>query len=93
MFMILVASLAVLTLDPTAASASRPAVPPSTAIAPAPTVPSGEPMREVCRRERTPGSNLSERVCRQVPVNSAARDRSAGDRLRESQGSRTPQSF
>ena len=57
------------------------------------TVPAGEPMREVCRRERTPGSNLSERVCRQVPVNSSARDRSAGDRLRESQGSRTPQSF
>ena len=95
MFTLLVASLAALALDPTATSANRPDASPNTAVvaAPAPTVPAGEPMREVCRRERTPGSNLSERVCRQVPVNSSARDRSAGDRLRESQGSRTPQSF
>jgi len=51
----------------------------------------GTPMRELCRRERTPGSNLSQRVCRQVPANSSARDRSAGDRLREVQGARMPE--
>lgn len=90
MFTIIVASLAAIALDPAAATATRPAPPPSTAIA-APNVPTGTPMREVCRREREPGSNVTQRVCRQVPVNSSARDRSAGDRLREVQGARMPE--
>lgn len=91
MFLTLVASLAVAALDPAAVSANRPAPPPGMTIAATPAVPPGTPMREVCRRERTPGSNLAPRVCRQVPVNSSARDRSAGDRLREVQGARMPE--
>lgn len=91
MFTIITAALAVLALDPAAAPAGRPSNPPGTAITAAPNVPQGAPMREVCRREREPGSNVTQRVCRQVPVNSSARDRSAGDRLREAQGARMPE--
>ncbi len=92
--MILLASLAAFALDPApgqpSAQPARPAAP-GMIIAATPAVPPGAPMREVCRRERTAGSNLSQRVCRMVPVNSSARDRSAGDRLRESQGARMPE--
>lgn len=91
MFLTLVASLTLLALDPAVAPANRPAVPPGMTITASPAVPPGTPMRELCRRERTPGSNLSQRVCRQVPANSSARDRSAGDRLREVQGARMPE--
>jgi len=91
MFTILMASVAVLALDPDPASAGRPSSPPGMTVTAAPNIPQGAPMREVCRRERTPGSNVTQRVCRQVPVNSSARDRSAGDRLREVQGARIPE--
>lgn len=91
MFTILTASLAAIALDPAAATATRPTTPPGMTISAAPNVPTNAPMREVCRREREPGSNVTQRVCRQVPVNSSARDRSAGDRLREVQGARMPE--
>ena len=93
MFLTLVATLAVVASDPAGAPRRPPVAPPGMVIAASPAVPAGTPMREVCRRERAPGSNLTSRVCRQVPANSSARDRSASDRVRESQGSRTPQNF
>lgn len=90
MLIAFVASLAALSPDPAAARPANPSQPPVAAV---PTVSPSAQTREVCRREREPGSNLSQRVCRQVPVNSSARDRSASDRVRESQGSRTQQTF
>lgn len=49
-----------------------------------PSVPDG-PTRTVCSRERTMDSNIMRRVCREVPVNSAGRERMSGDYLRQMQ--------
>ncbi len=58
---------------------------PSRAIsARAPTVPDG-PTRTVCSRERAMDSNIQRRVCREVPINTAGRERMSGDYLRQMQ--------
>jgi len=58
---------------------------PSRAIsARAPSVPDG-PTRTVCNRERSMDSNIMRRVCREVPINTAGRERMSGDYLRQMQ--------
>lgn len=58
---------------------------PSRAIsARAPSVPDG-PTRTVCSRERAMDSNIMRRVCREVPINTAGRERMSGDYLRQMQ--------
>jgi hypothetical protein len=58
---------------------------PSRAIsARTPSLPDG-PTRTVCSRERAMDSNIMRRVCREVPVNSAGRERMSGDYLRQMQ--------
>ncbi|AYG94339.1 hypothetical protein D8I30_03415 [Brevundimonas naejangsanensis] len=50
----------------------------------APTLPDG-PTRVVCSRERAMDTNISRRVCREVPVNSSERERMASDMLKDMQ--------
>ncbi|WP_447910837.1 hypothetical protein [Brevundimonas bullata] len=49
-----------------------------------PSVPDG-PTRTVCSRERAMDSNIMRRVCREVPINTAGRERMSGDYLRQMQ--------
>lgn len=65
-------------------STAGPVGPSRTITARAPSLGSG-PTRVVCEREKAMDSNIARRVCREVPVNAAQRERMGSDMAREMQ--------